>query len=305
MRVFLTGGSGFVGSAVVAEILRRGHEVVGLARSDAAAEVLHRAGARNLPGDLFDLDALSRGARDADAVVHTAFDHDFSRMAQNCETDRRAIEALGGALAGTGKRLIVTAGLPPVAGRPSRETDVPPEDGKGHPRVSEPAALAFAERGVHVTVVRMAQVHDRRKQGFASYLMAHAAERGVSAYVGAGTNRWPAIHRLDTAHLYGAVLGHGSPGNRYHAVSEQGVTVKAIAEAIGTRLGFPVRSLAEDESADHFGWLDPIVRIDAPASSGLTRIRLPWRPAEASGLIGDILGSAISDTARPSSIGEK
>lgn len=288
MRVFITGASGFVGSAVVPDLLAAGHAVVGLARSDEAAAALLAAGAQVHRGDLNDVQALRDGADRADAVIHTAFDHDFSKLAASCELDRQAIAALGDALDGSGKPLVVTAGLPVVPGRVATEDDVPPAGAHGIPRVSEQTAMALVERGVRASVIRMPQVHDRAKQGFATYLLAHAREKGVSAYVGEGLNRWPGVHRLDAARLYRPVLEHGVAGQRYHAVAEEGVPVRAIAEAIGRNLGIPVLALSPDESADHFGWLDRIARMDVPASSALTQQRLGWRPIEPTGFLADL-----------------
>jgi len=291
MRIFLTGATGFIGSAIVPNLLNDGHQVLGLARSEPSAEVLRQAGCDVLKGDLRELESLRWGAEQADAVIHTAFDHDFSRMADNCEMDRIAIEAMGGALAGSGKRFIVTSGLPPLMGRVSTETDILPAGAHGMPRVSEQVAMALTESGVSVSVIRMPQVHDRNRQGFASYLMDHARNQGVSAYVGDGQNRWPAVHRLDAARLYGLVLDNGGSGERYHAVGEEGVAVRDIAEAIGKRLDVPVSSLSDEDSAGHFGWLDRIARMDVPASSVLTKQKLNWQPLQKAGLLQDILDS--------------
>jgi len=291
MRIFLTGATGFIGSALVPNLLDDGHEVLGLARSEPSEEALRQAGCDVLRGDLRDLESLRLGAEQADAVIHTAFDHDFSRMAENCEMDRLAIEAMGSALAGSGKRFIVTSGLPPLMGQVSTETDILPPGAHGMPRVSEQVAMALTDSGVRVSVIRMPQVHDRNRQGFASYLMDHAHTHGVSAYVGDGQNRWPAVHRLDAARLYSLVLKNGASGERYHAVSEEGVTVRDVAEAIGKRLDVPVRSLSDEDSASHFGWLDRIARMDVPASSVLTRQKLQWQPLQKAGLIQDILDS--------------
>jgi nucleoside-diphosphate-sugar epimerase len=291
MRIFLTGATGFVGSAIVRDLLGAGHHVTGLARSDAAARALADAGAEPHRGELTDVDALRRGARLSDAVIHTAFEHDFARLTESCENDRAAIEAIGDELAGSRKRLIVTSGLPHLPGRVATEDDLLPADGGGMPRRSEQTAMALADRGVASMVIRMPQVHDRIKQGFASYLLAHARDKGVSAYVGDGTNQWPAVHRLDAARLYGLVLSHGLAGKRYHAVAENGISVRAIAEAIGQRLSVPVTSLAPDDAAAHFGWLERIVTMDLPASSVLTKKRLGWVPLEPDGLLIDVEAS--------------
>lgn len=301
MRVFLTGATGFIGSAIVPDLLAAGYRVVGLARSDEAAAALAASGAEAHRGDLEDVESLRRGAEQADAVIHAAFDHDFSKLAESCEMDRRAIEALGTGLAGSGKPLIVTSGLPVIPGRVTTEDDRPPSGAHGMPRVSEQTALSMNGRGVRVTVVRMPQVHDRAKQGFATYLLAHAREKGVSAYVGEGLNRWPAVHRLDAARLYGHVLERGAAGQCYHAVAEQGVSVRDIAEAIGRRLNMPAVSLSAEESASHFGWLDRIARMDVTASSAATQDHLGWVPKERSGLLVDLEGdrSPVVDMAVP------
>ncbi|MEG3089275.1 SDR family oxidoreductase [Sphingomonas sp. PB4P5] len=292
MRIFLTGATGFVGSAIVSDLVAAGHQVVGLARSEEAVRTLAKAGAEAYRGDLDDPASLRAGTAAADAVIHAAFDHDFARLAESSEMDRLAIEAIGDALVGSDKRFIVTSGLPPVFGRVATEDDLPPADGHGMPRRSEQAARALVERGVQAMVIRMPQVHDRVKQGFATYLLAHAREKGVSAYVGDGANRWPAVHRLDAARLYGLVLEHGVAGRSYHAVAEQGVRVRAIAEAIGDRLKVPVMALSEADAAGHFGWLERIARMDVPASSLATQEALGWQSAEPHDMLDDIRNSA-------------
>jgi len=295
MRVFVTGATGFVGSAVVPELLSAGHRVIALARSDEAAAALTQAGAHAHRGDLKDLDSLRRGAAQADATIHAAFDHDFSRFAASSEMDRRAIDAIGDALDGSDKPLIVTSGLPLTPGRSAMEDDVPPAGEHGIPRVSEQTAMPLIGRGIRTCVVRMSQVHDQAKQGFGSYLLAHAREKGVSAYVGEGLNRWPAVHRLDAARLYRLVLENGTAGEYYHAVSEEGVPVRAIAEAIGRRLNVPVAAMPPEGSASHFGWLDRIAGMDVPASSLLTQERLGWRPTGRSSLVADLDTSSGPD----------
>ncbi len=292
MRIFLTGATGFVGSAIVSDLVAAGHQVGGLARSEEAARTLAKAGAEAHRGDLNDLASLRAGTAAADAVIHAAFDHDFARLAESCEMERLAIAAIGDALAGSDKRFIVTSGLPPMFGRLATENDLPPADGHGMPRRSEQAARALLERGVQAMVIRMPQVHDRAKQGFATYLLAHAREKGVSAFVGDGANRWPAVHRLDAARLYGLVLEHGDAGRSYHAVAAQGVPVRAIAEAIGDRLKVPVTALSEADAAGHFGWLDRIARMDVPASSVATREELGWQPAQPHDMLDDIRNGA-------------
>ena len=295
MRVFVTGATGFVGSALVPDLLRAGHRVLGLARSEQGATSLIAAGAEVHRGDLEDLESLRRGAAMSDGVVHSAFDHDFSRFAENCEADRRAIEEIGDVLAGSDRPLIVTAGLPLTPGRPATEDDVPASGAGGTPRVSEQAAISLVARGVRASVVRMPQVHDRDQQRLATYMIALAREKGISAYVGDGLNHWPAVHRLDAAPLYRLALEEGSAGGRYHAVAEEGVAVRAIAEAIGRGLKVPVVALSPEEAARHFGWLAFPVGMDAPASSALTRQRLRWHSTEQPGFLADLARSSAFD----------
>ncbi len=295
MRVFVTGATGFVGSAVVPELLKAGHQVLGLARSEEGARSLIAAGAEVHRGDLEDLGSLRSGAAMSDGVIHAAFNHDFSKFAENCEADRRAIEVLGGVLEGSDRPLIVTSGLPPTPGRLTTEDDVTPSDSGGSPRVSEQTAISMVARGVCASVVRMPQVHDRDKQGLATYMIALAREKRISAYVGAGINRWPAVHRLDAAPLYRLALEKGDAGARYHAVVEEGVSVREIAEAIGRGLKIPVVALLPEEAANHFGWLGFPVSMDAPASSVLTQQRLGWHPTEKPGFIADLERSSAFD----------
>ena len=287
MRIFVTGATGFIGSAIVQELIGAGHRVLALARSDAGAAALAAAGADVHRGSLEDLESLRSGAASADGVIHTAFNHDFSKWAANCEADGHAIQALGSALAGSDRPLIVTSGTG-VAFTPGRLTTEEDAPNSPIPRIaSEEAAASVEAQGVRVLVVRLPQVHDPVKQGLITYLIATAREKGVSAYVGNGLNRWPAVHRLDAARLYSLALEKGSAGARYHAVAEEGVPVREIAEAIGRRLKVPVVSKSAEEAGDHFGWLGSFVGFAVPASSALTQERLGWRPTGV-GLIADL-----------------
>ncbi len=287
MRVFVTGASGFIGSAVVKELTGAGHQVLGLARTEESARLLTNLGAGVHHGTLEDTASLRSGAAKTDAVIHLAFYHDFSKFAEAAEMDRLAIEALGEELAGSNRPLIVTSGIGPRdAGKVATEdTDALPNPRL--PRVSEPAALALLAKGVHVSVVRLPQVHDQTKHGLVTGLIGIAKTKGVSAYIDGGLNRWAAGHVLDAALLYRLVLEKGTAGHKYHAVGEEGVYLKDIAAAIGRRLNLPVVSKSAEEAAAHFGWLAMPVAIDMPASSALTQEWLGWKPTH-EGMIVDL-----------------
>ncbi len=290
MRIFITGATGFIGTAVVGELIDAGHQVLGLTRSDAGAKSLIAAGAQVHRGDLEDLESLRSGAAAADAVIHTAFIHDFSKFQENCEIDRRAIAALGDALVGSDRLLIVTSGTGISSsgpGLPATEND-PPVSSKVVPRgATEEAAAAVVDRGVRVAIMRLPQVHDTVKQGLVTYTIRVAREKGVAAYVGDGLNRWPAAHRLATARLYRLALEKAEAGARYHAVAEEGIPVREIAEVIGRGLKVPVVSLKPEDAVNHFGWLGFFVGLDIPASSAQTREKLGWNPT-GPGLISDL-----------------
>lgn len=290
MRVFVTGATGFIGSAIVPELVNAGYQVLGLTRSDVGTESLIRAGAQAHRGDLEDLDSLRAGAAMCDAVIHTAFNHDFSRYLENCETDRRVIEALGSVLAGSERPLIVTSGTGMAKlgdGKLATEEDEPADSAMVPRSASEEAAADVAARGVKTIVMRLSQIHDTVKQGLVSYAIRVAREKGVSAYVGDGLNRWPAAHRLDTAALYRLALERGHTSARYNAVAEEGIPMRKIAEVIGEGLNVPIVSLSPEDAPGHFGWLAAFAGWDIPASSARTRQQLGWNPS-GPGLITDL-----------------
>lgn len=280
MRVFVTGATGFIGSRIVPELINVGHQVLGLARSDAGAQSLVAAGAQVQRGELEDLESLRAGAAASDAVIHAAFRRDWTRFAESCEFDKRAIETIGAVLQGSDRPLIVTGGLAVLAqGRPATEDDPPVPVSASYPRASEAAAVALMERGVRASVVRLPQVHDTVKQGLVTPLIAVAREKGISAYVGEGQNRWAAAHVLDVAHLYRLVLEKGKAGARYHAVAEEGVPLRDIAAAIGRGLNVPVASVPKEQAQEHFGFVGLFAGMDLQGSSALTREQLGWNPA--------------------------
>jgi nucleoside-diphosphate-sugar epimerase len=290
MRVFVTGATGFVGSVVVRELLGAGHEVLGLVRSDASAAALAKTGAQVHRGSLEDLGSLKSGATACDGVIHTAFIHDFSKFKENCEVDRGVIETLGEALAGTDKPLVITSGTGLLTqGRIGTEEDAHATGPNTIPRVaSEEAAATVAAKGVHMSVMRLPpSVHGEGDHGFVPMLIATAREKGVSAYVGEGKNRWPAVHRLDAAKAYRLALEKNAANVRYHATGEEGVPFRDIATIIGKRLDIPVVSKSQEQAAEHFGWFAHFAAMDAPASSQRTRQNLGWKPTQP-GLIADV-----------------
>ncbi len=285
MRVFVTGATGFIGSALVPELIGASHQVLGLTRSEVGAKALAAAGAEVHHGSLEDLDSLKRGAAAADGVIHLAFIHDFSKFEENCEIDRRAIETLGSVLKGSDRPLIVTGGTGLLApGRLATEEDKP---GPQFPRASDAAAAALATDGVNASVVRLPQVHDTAKQGLVTYAISVFREKGVCAYVGDGHQRWPAAHVTDVARLYRLAIEKAERGAIYHAVAEEGVPALDIANALGPRLQLPVKSITPEEAQAFFGWLAMFTTLDLPASSEQTRKKLGWRPTHR-GLIADL-----------------
>jgi len=295
MRVFLTGATGFIGSAIIEELRAAGHQVTGLARSDEAAARLAEWGVEARRGDVADPEGLAEAARASDGVIHCAFGHDFSKYAEMGETDLRAVAAMAEALAGSGKPLVVTSGMTArTPGRASTEAD--PADTEGMAAVRgapETLALSAGEKGVRSMVVRLPpSVHDVAAQGLVSMLIMAARQTGVSAYVGEGANRWPAVHRRDAARLFRLGLEHGAPGQRLHAVGEEGVTLRSIAEAIGKKLGIPAHSLSAEEAAAKLGFFAGPAANDMPASGAATQASLGWRPTHpglVEGLLGDYL----------------
>ena len=279
MRVFVTGASGWVGSAVVPELINAGHDVVGLARSNESADALLAAGAEVHRGSLEDLESLHEGAAKSDGVIHLAFIHDFSQYDAANRADRLAIEAMGSALEGSDRPLVIASGVATTArGRPATENDPAAPD---FPRsAAATATLALAEKGVRSSVVRLAPTtHGRGDEGFVPIVINIARDRGVSGYVGDGSNRWPAVHRSDAARLFRLALEEGSPGSVWHGVAEEGVSTRTIAEVIGRHLDLPVESIPSERAGEHFGWMGLFWGgIDAPTSNALTRERLGWAP---------------------------
>jgi nucleoside-diphosphate-sugar epimerase len=294
MRVFLTGATGFIGSAIIPELKAAGHEVLGLARNDENAAKLAAAGVGVHRGELTEPESLAAGAAACDATIHCAFIHDFSRFEENIAIDRRAVEAMLAALEGSGKPFLLTSGVLMVdTGREAIEADGPTQEGLAGGRgATELLAEDYARRGVRTAIVRLPQVHDPDHAGLITYAIEVARGKGVSAYVGDGTNRWAAAHVGDVARLYRLVLEKAEPGSRWHAVGESGVPMRAIAEAVGRRLGVPTASITPEEAPAHFGFLALFAGRDAPVSSALTRERLGWRPT-GPGLIEDLQAAPV------------
>ncbi len=296
MRVFVTGASGFIGSAIVSELIDAGHQVVGLARSDSSAQALEAAGAQVHRGDLDDLESLRTGAQSADGVIHLAFNHDFTNYTGAAQTDRRAIDALGEVLAGSDRPFVVTSGLAGFApGHTVTEDDAADPNS---PRASEQAALAFTGRGVRVSVLRLPpSVHGEGDHGFGPRLSDIAREEGVSAYPGDGSNRWPAVHRFDAARLFRLALEASPAGARLHAIGDGGIPVRDIADVVGRQLALPVTAIAPAHAIDHFGWLGAFFSLDIPASGTWTRQQFGWQPTHVT-LIEDLeQGHYFSDRA--------
>lgn len=286
MKVFVTGASGFIGSAIVKELIGAGHQVIGLVRSEASAKAVRETGAETLMGFLEDLDILKEGTSQADGVIHTAFFHDFTQFAKAAELDRKAINAMGEVLAGTTKPIIITAGilgLPLIDGNITEESKSP-----DFPRASEAAALALAEKGVHASVVRLApSVHDKGDKGFVPFIIQQARKNGVSAYPQDGNNHWPAVHRQDAAKLFRLAVEKGVKGALYNGVGDNSIEVKKIAEVIGEKLDLPIVSLSGEAMADHFEWMSRFIVFDSPATGLKTQEQLGWKPTHI-GLLEDI-----------------
>jgi nucleoside-diphosphate-sugar epimerase len=279
MRIFVTGAPGFIGSALIPELLQAGHSVLGLTRSEKGAEALRAIGAEVLHGNIEDLDSLRAGAAKSDGVIHLAFNHDFSQFQTNCDNDHKAIVAMGEVLMGSRRPFVITSGTAIANGADGKPAMEDSPTAAWNPRAaSEAATKELTERGVNTSVVRLPQVHDTRKQGLIPYVHAVAREKRVSAYIGDGGNRWPAAHVSDVARLYHLAFEKAEPGAIYHAVDEEGVSMKEIAEALGRGLKVPVISIKPEEADAHFGWLGRFAGHDMPASSALTRKKLNWTP---------------------------
>lgn len=297
MRIFITGATGFIGMAVVSELIATGHQVIGLCRSADKAAPLAAAGAEVHYGSIEDSDSLQKGIARSDCVIHLAFNHDFSKFKANCEDDRRVIRVLGSALAGSKRPLIVTSGTLMAnggSGRLAMESGAAVSSELIPRAASEEAVGSIASDGVNVSVVRLPQVHDTVKQGLVSYAIGIAREKGYCAYVGDGHHRWPAAHVTDVARLYRLVIEKAEPGARYHAVAEEGVSLRTMSETIARRLRLPVRSISPEEAQAHFGWLAHFAALDAPASGAQTRKKLGWQPT-GPGMIADLERLQLAD----------
>lgn len=298
MRVFVTGATGNIGSRVVKDLIEAGHQVIGLCRSDDKAPALAATGAEVYRGSIAEPDSLKDGAARSDGVIHLAFNHDFSRFVQNCEDDRKVIQTLGAVLANSSRPLIITSGTPianTVPGEPAKE-DNPTVGSDVHPRAAtEEEGRAIAAKGVNVSVVRLPQVHDPVTQGLITPAIAMYRQKGVCTYIGEGLNRWPSAYVVDVARLYRLALEKAEPNAKYHAVAEEGVSMRAIVETIGQRLGLPVKSIPAAEAPAYYGWLAMFAGRDMPASSAQTRKKLGWQPT-GPGLIADLERLQVSDT---------
>jgi len=280
MRVFVTGASGFIGKAILKELLTAGHEVLGLARSDASAKILLAAGAEVHLGDLEDLDSLQSGASHADGVIHAGFIHDFTRFAEVCKIDYQAIKAMGSALAGTGRPLVVTSGTALIDPGHMVTEDTPLPEHPDWPRISEKAANELFLEGIHTTTIRLAPVvhGEGDRHGFIPILFNVARQKGMAAFVAQGHNRWNAVHRLDAARLFRLALEKSLPGACYHGVAEPALTLQSIAEKIGRQLHLPAQSIEKQDTEAHFGWFAQMAMADSPASSKFTQASLDWHP---------------------------
>jgi len=294
MRVFVTGASGFIGTVVIKELIEAGHNVLGMVRSDAGAGIVKNLGAEVHRGSLEDLESLKSGVATTDGVIHLAFNHDFSKFAENCATEARAVETIGEALVGTKKPFVVTSGLAMIApGRKATEEDPAPSS-KMFPRASETTANSFLSKGVNVSIVRLPQVHDQYKQGLVTFLIEVAQQKGVIAYVGEGQNRWPACHKTDAARVYRLALEKGKAGRNYHAVAEEGVPLRKIAETLGKRMNLPVVSKTQEEAQEFYGFLGLFASMDCLASSAITQKELGWHPT-GTDLISDLQNLKLAE----------
>ena len=302
MKVFITGGTGFIGTAVVAELRRAGHEVTGLARTDASAETLTLAGAGALRGSLEDLDSLRAGADVSEGVIHLGYVHDFSRFEDNARIDRGAIQAMGEVLAGSGRPLVIAHGTPVAAGRAATEEDSPDPSAAGGRALSERLLFGLVPRGVRAVSVRLPRtVHGDGDHGFVPIIIRIAREKGESAYIGDGTNRWPAVHRDDAATLFRLAIENAGAGTVLHAVGDEGVAIRDIADVIGRKLDLPVVSILPEQASEHFGFLAAFIGVDAPASSERTQKAMGWHPTRP-GLIADLTAGHYFQVARPAAI---